>query len=164
MIGDSFCHSRSHEIFAKEACMTKKLCQCVVRQCTHILNGCVEDPQAMNVSTGEAKYRHGDVSLPTYSSTRGSSKVEVVHSVTDQGMYTFNNNRQVVFDARVHWKLTNYNCERLRAMGKDALPDNVAPSEVDDSFLVPSTTLRFGFDYCHHVMKRVEERIHNTLM
>ena len=46
-------------------------------------------------------------------------------------------------------------------MNKFALPDSVAPSEADYCNIVPSTTLRFGFDYCHHVMEKTENEIQN---
>ena len=144
--------------------ITKKVKKCVMMQCTHVLNGCVSDQQAMNVKTGESNYRNTGITLPTYQSLRGSSKVEVVHSVTDRAMYTFNNIRQITFDARVHWKITNYNRQRMRDMNKFALPDSVAPSEVDHCNIVPSTTLRFGFDYCHYVMEKTENEIQNAII
>lgn len=139
--------------------MTRKVSQCVFRQLVHVLNGCITDLQQMNVSTGSSEYRDTGISLPTYRSLRGTSKVEAVHSVADRATYTFNNIRQIVFDARVHWKLTNYNRGRLRDMDKDALPDSIAPSEVDCTNIVPTTSLKFGFDYCHHTLLATDDKI-----
>lgn len=139
--------------------VTKKVKACVVRQCTHILNGCVSDVKAMNLSTGESNYRGTGIYLPTYKSGRGSSKVEAVHSVVDRGLYNFNNIRQIVFDARAMWKLTNYNRERTRNMGQEALPDSIAACEVEDAPNFMPTTFRFGFDYCHHALENQQTKI-----
>ncbi|KAL7531651.1 hypothetical protein ACHAXR_006429 [Thalassiosira sp. AJA248-18] len=88
----------------------------------------------------------------------------VTKKLKDRAMYTFNNIRQIVYDGRVHWKLTNSNRQRLRDMGQPALPDSVAPSEVIDCPpMVASTDLRIGFDYCHHVMKEVESKIEDAV-
>ncbi|KAL7531878.1 hypothetical protein ACHAXR_004286 [Thalassiosira sp. AJA248-18] len=144
--------------------VTKMLKKCFVMQCTHVLNGCVADLQTMNVSNGSANYKNSGFRLPTCKSMHGSSKVESVHSVTDRAMYTFNNIRQVVYDGRVHWKLTNSNRQRLGDMGQPALPDSVAPSEViNGPPMVASTNLRIVFDYCHHVMKEVESKIEDAV-
>lgn len=111
--------------------------------------------------TGTANYRNTGTFLPTVKSMRGSSKVEVVHSVMDRFFYAVNNLRQLSFDARAHWCLTNYNRERLRALGKDALPAGVAPSEFDPNRinLVSHNELRFGFDYCQSVLNELDESI-----
>ena len=144
--------------------ITKKVKKCIVQQITHILNGCVSDKVSMNVSTGSSNYRGSGVSLPTYRSARGSSKCEVVHSVVDRGMYTYNNVRQITFDARLHWKITNMNRELARKLDKPALPDSVAPSEVENANIVSKTSLRFGFDYCHRVLDKQRDDIHHQVM
>ncbi len=41
-------------------------------------------------------------------------------------------------------------------MGKPALADAVAPAEDDSVKLVDDTTILFGFDYCHYVVKALE--------
>jgi hypothetical protein len=115
----------------------------------------------MNMVTGTANYRNTGIFLSTVKSMRGSSKVEVVHGVMDRSFYAVNNLRQLSFDARAHWCLTNYNRERLRALGKEALPAGVAPSEGNPNLinLVPHTDMRFGFDYYQSVLAELDRSI-----
>eukprot|EP00956_Cyclotella_meneghiniana_P042009 scaffold248301_cov116-Cyclotella_meneghiniana.AAC.1 len=144
--------------------ITKKVKSCVLQQCTHILNGCVTDTNTMNLCTGTADYRRTGFTLPTYKSLRGSSKVEAVHSVADRGMYTSQNIRQIVFDARMFWKMTNLNRGMLRRLGRSALPDSVSPLEVDGCDIVEKTDLMFGFEYCRHVLEQTSQRIEDAVM
>ena len=143
--------------------ITKKVSRCVIQQCWHVLNGCITNRQSMNLEYGASNYRNTGPSLPRYRSMQGTSKVEAVHSVVDgEFYYTLKNLRQIVFNARAHWKFTNYNRERSRRAGKDALPDSVAPSEYAD--LIPfnfntKTDLLFGFDYYNHLEEGMERDI-----
>ena len=146
--------------------MTYKVMKSVQQQCIHILNGCIDDESTMNVQTGVANYRDTGIYLPTFMSLRGSSKVEALHAVMDRVFYAVNNVRQLLFDARAHWSITNYNRARLEKLGLPALPPGVAPSESDASTIniVPHTDLRFGFDYCQHVLQDLEQSIHMSAL
>ena len=118
----------------------------------------------MNLSTGESNYRGTNILLPTNKSGRSTSKVEAVHSVVGRRMYTQNNIREIYWDAQVHWELINYNRRRLAEVGKDALPLSVALSEMVESTLVKETSLRFGFDYCRHVLSQQEIEIYEKVV
>lgn len=52
-------------------------------QLVHVVNGCVSDDQDWLpfVEVGKRRYRHTSHELPEYQSLRGTSKVEVWHSV-----------------------------------------------------------------------------------
>ncbi len=145
--------------------ITKKVLKCVMSQCYHILNGCVHDEIDMNVHTGVSDYRGTFISLDTYISLRGSSKVEALHSVVDRKVYAIVVMRQALFDARLLWHITHFNRTRLRAMGKETIPDGVAPSEYSGTIhLVESTNLRFGFDYYRHVDTKHHEEIEDRVI
>ncbi|KAL7535467.1 hypothetical protein ACHAXR_010412 [Thalassiosira sp. AJA248-18] len=145
--------------------IAKKVSKCTINQCIHILNGCVHDEQAVNVSLNTVQYRNTGVFLNSNRSTRGTNKNEMMHSVVDRVFYVSNNIRELLFDARGHWSLTNYNRTRLKNMNKPALDLGVAPME-DDSCppLVESTELKFGFQYYNHVMKKFEAGIDNDVL
>lgn len=144
--------------------VTKKVTKCVMRQCTYILNGCVADAHAVNIQSGTANYRKSGITLPTFKSTRGSSKVEAAHSVNIGAMYTQKNVREIVYDLRLPWKLTNYNRKILRKLGKPALVDSIAPSETDCSYLVEKTNLRFGYDYYNYKTRDVQRKIQDAVI
>ncbi|KAL7533844.1 hypothetical protein ACHAXR_009080 [Thalassiosira sp. AJA248-18] len=146
--------------------ITKKVSQCAIRQCTHILNGCVHDEEAVNLSVGPSDYRNTGIFLNTNRSTRGTNKVESLHSMLDKSFYPVSNNiRELLFDARAHWAITNYNRIRLKNMGRPTLEPGVAPSE-DDSIplLVESTTLKFGFQYFNYVENKMEDEIDDAVL
>lgn len=127
----------------------------VMNQCVHILNGCVADEGIAYVQVGEADYRNTGVVLPVYKSLRGTSKVESLHSTLDRAFYSMRNFRTKVFDARASWHIANYNRRRLVALGKNAIPCGVAPSEDDDAVLAPpeaATKLLLGFEYARATM------------
>ena len=145
--------------------ITKKVLKCVRRQCIHILNGCVHDEMDMNVHTGVAQYRGTLTPLDTYISMRSTSKVEAVHSVMDRKVYAVVTMRQALFDTRLLWILTHYNRKRSRALGKEAIPDGVAPSEYSGSIpIVDSTDLLFGFGYLNHVKKVFNEEVDDDVL
>jgi hypothetical protein len=79
-------------------------------------------------------------------------------------MYTQKNVREIVYDLRLHWKLTNYNRKILRKLGKPALVDSIAPSETDCSYLVEKTNLRFGYDYYNYKTKDVQRKIQDAVI
>ena len=119
---------------------------------------CVTDEDQMIVSTGSRNYRNTGQMLDTYKSTRGTSCVEVLHSVMDKTMYTFNRIRQMVFDARALWKIIHYNRARLRAMEKVCIPDGVSPSEDGSIQYDPAPdNFFFGFHYLAKVQDEIEE-------
>ena len=145
--------------------ITKKVLKCVRRQCIHILNGCVHDEMDMNVHTGVAQYRGTLTPLDTYISLRSTSKVEAVHSVMDRKVYAAVSMRQALFDTRLLWHLTHYNRRRSRALGKEAIPDGVAPSEYSGSIpIVETTDLLFGFGYFNHVKKAFNEEVDDDVL
>jgi hypothetical protein len=134
--------------------ITKKILKCVLQQCIHILNGCVHDECNMNVTTGQSYYRGTATLLDTYISRRGSSCVEAWHSVADRKVYASSIMGRKLFDARLHWHITNYNRQRLRNLGRSVLADGVAPSEGSRQFstsFVEETSLLFGFGYYDYV-------------
>ena len=95
------------------------------------------------------------------------NKVEAFHSVADRKVYAIISMRQALFDARLHWHITHYNRKRLKALGKEALPDGVAPSEVSSSrvsHLVQSTALLFGFGYYNHIMASFHEEVQDDVL
>lgn len=140
--------------------ITKKVSKCAINQARHILNGCVHDEAAVNISMDTVEYRKTGHFLRSNKSTRGTNRCEQVHSVMDRMFYVSNNIRQLLFDARGHWAITNYNRARLKSMGKPALNPGVAPVE-DDScpVFVASTNLKFGFQYLDHIMNTFEKGI-----
>ncbi|KAL9189375.1 hypothetical protein ACHAXT_009050 [Thalassiosira profunda] len=144
--------------------ITKKVKDCIIRQCVHVLNGCLEDVQAMNVAVGEVNYRNTGVMLMEYKSLRGTNGNEAMHSVMDRKMYATNHIRKLYFDAKAHWNITHYNRVRLGDMGKEVLPHGVAPHEDDSIAIVASTDLLFGFAYCDSVLKAKEDDIHREVM
>ena len=112
----------------------------------------------MIVSLGLQNYRNSGQMLEAYKSNRGTSCVEVLHSVMDKTMYIFNRIRQMVFDARAMWKITHYNRARLRAMGKPCIADGVSPSEDDSIQYEPAPDdFFFGFHYLSKVQEQIEE-------
>ena len=88
--------------------ITKKVSKCAVNQARHILNGCVHDEAAVNLSMDTVEYRNTGHFLRSNKSTRGTNKCEQMHSVMDRMFYVSNNIRQLLFDARGHWAITNY--------------------------------------------------------
>ena len=119
----------------------------------------------MNVTIDTTNYRNTGAYLNENKSTRGTSKNEVLHSTMDRVFYVSNNIRELLFDARGHWAVTNFNRQRLKKMGKPALIPGVAPMEDDSCPLLPeTTTLRFGFDYCKHVMKQLDDEINDEVL
>ena len=146
--------------------VTKKILKCVMNQCIHILNGCVHDEIPMNLEMGQAYYRGTNILLDFFKSLRGSSRVEAIHSVLDRKVYASSNMREMLFDARLHWHLTNYNRERLRSLGRETLPGGVSPSEVNPNriSIVESTTLLFGFGYFHRIMTEFDEQVQDEAL
>ena len=73
--------------------------------------------------------------------------------------------RALVFDAKAHWIIINFNRRRLQKMGKQTLPLGVAPMECFECPpLVESTKLRFGFDYYYHVQQVMEQEIDDAVL
>jgi len=140
--------------------ITKKVSKCAINQARHILNGCVHDEAAVNLSMDTVEYRNTGHFLRSNKSTRGTNRCEQLHSVVDRMFYVSNNIRQLLFDARGHWAITNYNRARLKSMGKPALAPGVAPVEDDECpVFVESTNLKFGFQYFDHIMNTFEKSI-----
>jgi len=149
--------------------ITKKILKCVMQQCIHILNGCVHDEFDMNVLTGQSNYRDTLTALDTYTSQRGSNRVEAWHSVADRKVYAITTMRRSLFDARLLWHVTNYNRQRLRNLGREnVLPDGVAPSEGSRRYrssFVESTNLLFGFSYYDYVTRtEIEAHLQDTIL
>ncbi len=149
--------------------ITKKILKCGMQQCFHILNGCVHDECDMNVLTGQSFYRDTQTLLDTYTSQRGSNRVEAWHSVADRKLYALSVMRQSFWNARMLWNAINYNRERLRKLGKEnVLPDGVAPSEASKRFraaFVQSTSLLFGFDYLNYIQTtEIQEEVQDKVL
>ena len=147
--------------------ITKKVLKSSMNQCIHILNGCVHDEQPMNLHVGTEHYRNTFVALDCYKSLRGTSKVEALHSVLDRKVYASTSMRNLLFDAHLHWHITNYNRERLRSLGRtDVLPDGVSPSEVVPArvSIVKRTPLLFGFGYYDQVLREFNEHVEDEVL
>ncbi|KAL7492367.1 hypothetical protein ACHAWT_002552 [Skeletonema menzelii] len=149
--------SKSHDAYPL---ISKKVMHVSRNQCIHFLNGCVHDEDCMNIDLDKANYRGTGVFLNKNKSARGTTKNEVVHSVTDRVFYSFNNLRSIVFDAKAHWKLTNMNRRILKRLGKPSLPPCVSPLEVTTPLhFVKSTPLKFGFEYFYHVKENLDQKV-----
>jgi hypothetical protein len=77
----------------------------------------------------------------------------------DKGFYTFNNIRKLLWNARAHWLITNYNRLRLKEVGEPALHLGIAPTEDHSVQFVETTELLFGFDYCDFVLNELDDEV-----
>lgn len=119
----------------------------------------------MNISHDTTEYRNTGIFLNSNRSTRGTNKVEQLHSVQDRVFYISNNIRELLYDARGHWTITNYNRRRLTSLGKPHLDPGVAPIENDSCpLLVESTELKFGFQYYNSVMESLDKSINDEVL
>lgn len=154
--------SKSHDAYPL---ISKKVLHVSRNQCIHILNGCVHDENCMNIDMDKANYRNTGFMLNQNKSARGTTKNEVVHSVTDRVFYATNNIRAITFDAKAHWKLINMNRRILKRMGKPSLPPCVSPLEVKTPLhFVESTSLKFGFEYFYHVKENLERKVDDEVL
>ncbi|KAL7553070.1 hypothetical protein ACHAWF_016326 [Thalassiosira exigua] len=124
-------------------------------QLIHVLNGCVTDRTCMYVHIGEETYRGTNVKLPVYISLRGTSKVEILHSVASLVSSRWRNITSLLWDARMTWRITHYNRRRMRKLNRQNYEDGVAPSEDPYSLvkLADCGDLLFGTEYGRVALK-----------
>ena len=100
--------------------VTKRLVGVFQQKLVHIRNGCIsDDPERLPyVRVGRVNFHSTGHYLDHYQSLRGTSKVEAMHSVLDQALYTQHGIGAEVFDGRLEWWIVGYNHHRLCALGK----------------------------------------------
>ena len=99
------------------------------QQLFHVYNRCISDdpdwlPYVRVSTINDYSTSHH---LPHYQSLRGTSKVEVVHSVLNCTFYPQCGIGAEVFDALLGWWIFGYNRCHLCALGKKVLPDSMPP-------------------------------------
>ena len=102
----------SEAVKAGAALISKDFLPILQQQLVHIMNRCVADPPGMvpYVEGKKVNFRNSGVELQAWTSLRGTSRVEVWHSVCAKSFACLSGISQRTYDARIGWLLLHYNC------------------------------------------------------
>lgn len=137
--------------------ITTQVWKVIKQQLIHITNGCIsDDGNDMHILQCQKKYKDTNTKLPVYSSTRGTSKNESFHSYVSAKSSGWYQIRPELYDARALWLVIHYNREKLRKLGRQALPNGISASESATNEVVLASEddgrkVKFGFEYFNNV-------------
>ena len=155
----------SEAVKAGAPLISKDFLPVLQQQLVHVMNKCVADPPGVipYAAGRKVNFRNSGVELQAWTSLRGTSRVEVWHSVCAKSFACLSGISQRTYDARIGWLLLRYNRRRQSQHGLKVPPEALPPRTVylqgQGSHLYPDWRLavnddhlpKIGFRYAYHV-------------